>query len=142
MLPLQPLLRLLRPATAGHPVSSRIRPEVCPPSMFETSPSGFARWLGKLVGGSTPADAAGRRLQEVRDEFAYALAGIGTQHASFLQHRARHARSLRDLWLMRAEVYGVIAVATCEAEAERRIAGLNRFFPTRSPRSGFAPLQH
>lgn len=142
MLPLRPLLRFARLAAPGAPLSSRIRPEVCPPSTFEPQPGALTRWLRWLAPASAGNDAAARRLQDVRDEFAYALAGIGTQHASFLQHRIRHARSLRDLWQLRPEIYGVIAVAYSEAEAERRIAELNRFFPTRSPRSGFAPLQH
>jgi hypothetical protein len=50
------------------------------------------------------------------------------------------ARSLRELWHLRSEVYRLVALQTSQSEAERRLADLNHHFPTRAPRSGFAPL--
>jgi len=111
---------------------------VCPPeTVYVTTPSSLD-WLKRLAKprGADPA----QRLRAIRVEFAEALGDIPTQHASFLQHRVRCARSLRELWHLRSEMYSLIAVHHNQEEAERRLAPLNRFFPTRSPRSGFAPL--
>ncbi len=39
-----------------------------------------------------------------------------------------------------SDVDRLVAVEHSQAEAEARVASLNRHFPTRSPRSGFMPL--
>jgi hypothetical protein len=101
---------------------------------------GWRRWLGLAPGARR--GSAGRRcpLTEAREECAAALADIGTQHAEFLQHRLLRVRSLRELWYLRSEMFGLIALHRSESEAERRMAALNRHFPTRTAGSGFMPL--
>lgn len=79
-------------------------------------------------------------LNEVRKEFAEALLDIESQQAAFLRDRVLRCRSMRELWHLRAEIFHLVAVRYSQEEAERRLALLNRHFPTRSPRSGFAPL--
>jgi hypothetical protein len=117
------------------------QPEVCPPSQFLQGESLLRRvWRRWAVRRDDPEVLAQRRLQAVRAEFAQALADIPSQHAQFLAHQLRHCRSMRDLWHLRSELFYVIAREHSEGEAEARIAPLNRHFPTRSPRSGFAPL--
>lgn len=120
--------------------SSRL--EVCPPALLDAPESGMRRWWRRLAAPGLPATTADpvQRVRAVREEFALALEGIGSQHAQYLQHRIRHMRSLRELWHLRAEMFVLIAQAFTEHEAQRRMAPLNRHFPTRSPRSGFAPL--
>ena len=60
--------------------------------------------------------------------------------AGDLVHRVEQARSLREFWHLRADVFHLVALQHSQAEAEHRMADLNRHFPTRSPRSAFAPL--
>jgi hypothetical protein len=82
-----------------------------------------------------------RRLKEVRLEFDAALADIASDESLQLRRRIAFARSLQDLWYLRTRVFGLVAVARDQPEAERRLRRLNRHFPTRSPLSGFAPLE-
>jgi len=122
------------------PVTTGMRQDVCPPALLEDGEPALRRcmrWLSAAQGG---ADAAELRVVAVREEFAQALQDIGSQHAEFLQHRIRHTRSMLELWHMRAEMFGLVATCHTQDEAQRRMAALNRHFPTRSPRSGFAPL--
>ena len=57
-----------------------------------------------------------------------------------MRWRVQEARSLRELWHVRADLYRVIAVAHSQREAEERLLLLNRHFPTRAPRSQFGTL--
>jgi hypothetical protein len=133
---------LLRPARrlVSAPPSTRARTEVCPPSLLDSPEPALRRALRWLAARPMVEDASLRRLQTIREEFAIALEDLDSQHAKFLQHRIRHIRSLRELWHVRSEMFGLIARARSQEEAERRIMPLNRHFPTRSPKSGFAPL--
>ena len=80
------------------------------------------------------------RLPPVRRDFVDTLGDIAPDAARDLTRRIRETRTLRELWHLRTEVYRVVAIEHSQFEAERRVARLNRHFPTRSPRSGFAPL--
>lgn len=137
---------LLQRATppAAPAASSRLlsRTEVCPPAAAGAWWARARAWLlGDLAASSAPPDA---RLDAVRREFAEAIADCIDDAASVLPGdvlmRINTARSLRDLWHLRPALYHVIALRHSQGEAERRLARLNRHFPTRSPRSGFAPL--
>lgn len=136
--------RLFRRASIGFVPATTVtasRTAICPPAVFEdTEPQGL-QWLRRLAGRAEAAETDPiERLRTVRAEFAETLDDVPTQHASFLQHRVRCARSMRELWHMRSEIFHLVAVQYSQDEAERRMAALNRFFPTRSPRSGFVPL--
>lgn len=131
-----PSLRLAR----AHP-APRGRLEVCPPTLFGDTEPFLRRWWRLVRTGDDHAvEPAFTRLLAVRQEFAGTLDDIDSQHAQFVQHRVLHCRSMLELWHLRSELFYLIARAHDEAEAERRIAPLNRHFPTRAPRSGFAPL--
>jgi hypothetical protein len=65
---------------------------------------------------------------------------VHSDRAIELRGLIRGARSLRELWHLRAEVYNAVAVQTSQLDAETRLARLNKHFPTRAPRSGFAAL--
>ena len=131
----------------------RRRLEVCPPALLQ-GPAGFAPgWRGWLHTGwnasasgmagqrQALADGAGDpRLCRVRDEFLQSLQDIRTQQVGMLQGRVRIARSLRELWHLRPEVFKLVALHFSQAEAQSRLDRLNRHFPTRSPRSGFGFL--
>jgi len=121
--------------------SSSLRTEVRPPSLCHRPDSAWQRLMFWLLA-PAPRDAAPplNRLPAVRDEFLQSLSDIRTLDAKLLADRIGFARSLRELWHLRTEVYRVVAVARNQSEAEQRLSELNRHFPTRSPRSAFAPL--
>jgi hypothetical protein len=52
-----------------------------------------------------------------------------------LLRRAQHARSLRELWHLRSELYTLIARGTSQVEADARLARVNQHFPTRAHRT-------
>jgi hypothetical protein len=89
-----------------------------------------------------PQDAAPplNRLPIVRTEFLATLADVDSESAAALRWRIHNAHSLRDLWHLRADVFSVVGLAHSETLAEERVTQLNRHFPTRAPRSQFAPL--
>ncbi len=132
---------------------SRRRIEICPPALLHGT-AGFAPgwrswlqagWSASASGLADPRHAAVEggnepRLRRVRDEFLQALLDIRTQQAGMLQGRIRIARSLRELWHLRPEVFRLVALHFSQAEAQSRLDRLNRHFPTRSPRSGFGLL--
>ena len=128
-----------RRSTLSEPSSLRV--EVCPPSLRHAPASRWQRLLFWLLA-PAPRDAAPpvNRLPDVRDEFLSCLSDVGPELAHPLHLRVDSARSLRELWHLRAEMYNTIGRAHSQAEAEARLSRLNRHFPTRAPRSGFAPL--
>ena len=132
---------------------SRRRLEICPPALVQGSVGFAPGWRGWLHAGwnVSASGTAGQRqplaggatdprLRRVRDEFLQALQDIGTQQVGVLQGRIRIARSLRELWHLRPEVFKRVALHFSQAEAQSRLDRLNRHFPTRSPRSGFGLL--
>ncbi len=79
------------------------------------------------------------RLPVVRAEFLAALADVVTAEVDPLRDRIEGARSLRDLWHLRSEVFSTLGVALSQSHAEERLAKLNHHFPTRAPRSPLSP---
>ena len=131
--------------------------EVCPPALLR---GGIRDWLLGLrawlaTGWAHPSSVEWPRqgrnsrsphvgqsqLPSVRLEFGDTLDDIRTQQAGDLQARIRVARSLRELWHLRPEVFRLVALRFDQAEALSRLERLNRHFPTRAPRSGFSPLE-
>ena len=68
-------------------------------------------------------------LADARLAFCTALRDIPHADATDLMQRAAHARSMRELWYLRPELYGVIARHLSQHAAEQRLAPVNRFFP-------------
>lgn len=118
-----------------------MRVESVPPSLRCAPASGWQRVMFWLMA-PTPQSAAPplNRLPNVRTDFMAALADIGTDDAQRVRQRVHEARSLRELWHVRAELFSVVGLAHSQTEAEQRLILLNRHFPTRAPRSQFAPL--
>jgi hypothetical protein len=142
--PMQPnLLTLRRWTQTTRPGAgpSSLRHDVRPPSLRQ-APDSFWLRLWFWLAAPAPMDAAPPvgRLPGIRDDFIAALADMGGDEAAGLRRRVQHSHSLRELWHLRAEVYRVVALHHSQAEAEHRVAELNRHFPTRAPRSGFMPL--
>ena len=148
------LLHRLRPRNAhsDESISLASRAECCPPP----SAHGMAAWrihvrqwlqlagpVGAPCGPAAQRDPCTRGatlLQTVQQEFIDALADLQSQQAASLLNRIKVAHSLRELWHLRPEVFERVAIQHSQAEAELRLASLNRHFPTRAPRSGFGAL--
>ncbi len=135
-------------AVLRHPIDSGI--QVCPPRDGEPSsrPRGGLRdWLthtlppvlgagvqrdpGAGFGGAVP-------LESARRDFIESLTDIRTQQAGDLLRRIRLARSLRELWFLRPEVFHLVAHHRDQSEANHRMAVLGAHFPhqvTRTPAS-------
>lgn len=124
----------------GMAATAGARGAVCPPRFLDTQPAwmhSMSRWLGG------PARRESERfglLAQVKREFCLAVSEIQSAPAASLLECIMSARSLLELWHLRAELYRLVALHHSQLEAERRLARLNRHYPTRSPRSGFTPL--
>lgn len=80
-----------------------------------------------------------RDLVEARDAFIGVLADIETPAANEVVKRIRVARSMRELWHIRPQLFDQVALQFSQHEAERRLTPLNSRFPVRSSRSSFMP---
>jgi hypothetical protein len=133
---------LLRPKYRDT-LASRIgwRTEVCPPSLRQAPRSAWNRlWFWLLAPGPLQSSPSAHRLVPVRQDFADCLDDIASPSGDALRLRIARTHTLRELWHLRSELYSVVAIGHSQHEAERRLARLNRHFPTRAPRSGFVPL--
>ena len=129
-----------RPTTTLSP-GTGLRVEVCPPSLRIAPPSLWQRlWFWWMAPAPEQAAPPLNRLPGVRNEFLALLADIHGEDADALRLRISQCRSLRELWHARAETFRLVGVAHSQAEADHRLTLLNRHFPTRAPRSQFAPL--
>jgi hypothetical protein len=126
-------------STLSAPSSLRI--EVQPPSLRQAPSSAWLRLMFWLLA-AAPREAAPplNRLPRVRADFVDTLADLRGDEALDLIDRIDRSRSLRELWHLRTDVYHLVALHHSQSEAEQRLAVLNRHFPTRAPRSAFAPL--
>jgi hypothetical protein len=126
--------RLRRAAPA-----STIRIDVCPPDVCPPRDSLWVSMLRWLVGNDAEVAPVLRTpLERARGEFVAALDGlmhVCAGEATDLLSRVRHARSLRELWHLRSELYTLIARRTSQPEADSRLARVNQHFPTRAQRS-------
>jgi len=126
-------------STLSAPSSLRI--EVYPPSLRNAPASPWQRILFWLLA-PAPGDSAPplNRLPGVRGDFLSCLDDIHLETTNALRVRVDASRSLRELWHLRTELFRQVALQHSQFEAEQRLARLNCHFPTRAPRSGFAPL--
>lgn len=122
------------------------RLEICPPTLRRPAQAWLPRlraWLAASWPGSEPAagGSAADLLALARHEFHDAVADLSGSLAEDLLDRIAVARSLRELWHLRAEVFSLVSLQHSQHAADTRLAQLNRHFPSRSPRSGFGALE-
>ena len=113
------------------------RIEVCPPELWPSSLSWtgrLRRWLQRSPWVPAPARPMGR-LAQVKEEFRLAVADLPPRVLRGLDEQIERARSLREFWHLRSPLYNAVAVGLDQGEADRRVAMLNRHFPTRAPRT-------
>ncbi len=109
---------------------------VCPPDVFPRKDTLWSATLRWLVGGNVEVVPALRTpLERARSEFVAAMAGLIEHDPQDLLKRAQHARSLRELWHLRSELYTLIARRISQPEADARLARVNQHFPTRAQRT-------
>lgn len=132
-------------AVLRHPIDSGI--QVCPPLNGQPparARSGLRDWIistlpPRLGAGpqrlSGEPSNGGEPLADARRDFIEALIDIRTQQAGDLLRRIRGARSLRELWFLRTEVFNLVAHHRDQAEANQRMAVLGAHFPRQVPRS-------
>lgn len=139
---LNALLLRHRPCADDGPAP---RLQVCPPALqtrTEAWHQRVLRWLRQPAPlQATLLQPLPTRVLRVREEFSQQMADLPGREADLLRDAIGCARSLRELWHLRPTVYHLVALHHSQDEAERRLARLNRHFPTRAPRSGFAPLE-
>ena len=131
------LLRLRNPAAP-----TTIRIDVCPPDVCPARDGLWRtarRWLSRADAGAAP----GLRtpLERACAEFVGATTGLASEDYGDLVRRAQHARSLRELWHLRSELYTLIARGSSQHEADARLARVNQHFPTRAQRSVISAVE-
>lgn len=116
------------------------RPEVRPPSLFARSaPLGLLwaqrlwRWLWDMED-SPRALAPVSGLRSIQSEFIASLWDLQSLRANHVRDQIGAARSLRELWHLRADVFKVIAVHRGQMEAQLRLDALDNHFPVRASR--------
>ena len=113
-----------------------LRMNVCPPDVVPKRDSLWTAALRWLVGGDADVAPALRTpLERARSEFVAALEGLAEVDHNQLLKRAQHARSLRELWHLRSELYTLIARRVSQNEADARLSRVNQHFPTRAQRA-------
>ncbi len=128
------LIHRLLQRKAAPPTTLRMN--VCPPDVCPQAESLWQQTLRWLVGGDTEAVPALRTpLEKARSEFVAAMSGLVEVDHNGLLKRAQHARSLRELWHLRSELYTLIARRVSQFEADARLARVNQHFPTRAQRT-------
>jgi hypothetical protein len=132
-----PLLNLRRPAAPRAAGSSRLKGEVKPPSLRCEPSSGWER-MKYWVLAPAPLDAAPplTRLPAVRKDFLACLRGTDGEESERLVMRIERARSLRELWHLRAPVFGYLARRLSQSEAQQRLETLNHHFDGHGRKAG------
>jgi hypothetical protein len=83
----------------------------------------WKKWLNSqsFAGGAEPAAMP---VEDVREQVRRALAGCEGPLAERMRWRIDAARTAQDLWLLRGEVFQLVAGAYCQAEAQERVNAL------------------
>lgn len=147
-MPLSLVQRLLHTLTPHPlPLESAGRAEVPPPMARDRTPPWrrrFAAWLGSGLSDASVSTAFGvwspppprqaTALSEARAAFREALEDLAMPETGITLEHIRCARSLHELWHLRAEVFNLIACLRSQREADLRLAVVDRHFSSRTRR--------
>jgi len=128
----------------GPPASLvSLRMDVRPPDASSGRDSLLSSTL-RWISGSEPELPARLRtpLERARAEFLWAMEDLLDLDSSDLLCRAQHARSLRELWHLRSELYTLIARRISQGVANERLARVNQHFPRRAARLAATTADH
>jgi hypothetical protein len=131
MKPPRLIRRWLRPVAPASTLPGRT--SISPPAVWAEAEPVWKMLWGWLRTSDAPAQRQFHVLDQTRRDFADALADIPAADACDLRRRGQSARSLRELWHLRAELYSVVARHRSQSEADRRLRLVNRHFPTSTP---------
>lgn len=119
--------------------------EVRPPARWgEHHESMWSSFLGWLREAHPDQPDRVRVIDAARTDFQHAMADLCSADANGLRQRVAVARSLRELWHLRTELYGLVARHLSQRQAEQRLALVNRHFPvgTRSNKTNDVGSRH
>lgn len=117
------------------------RQDVCPPALFTRSQPLWRRRLKALWARLRGEDGLTKvrpmaQIQHVREEFFTTLADLRLPGVEAVRERIGKARSLRELWHLRADVFNLLSQHRGQTYAHARLAVLNQYFPSRVPQAG------
>jgi hypothetical protein len=127
-------------ADAAHgqwSTTSTLRKEVQPPTLFTRSEPQWRRWMTTAWHWLWDDEDLEehprvlRGLNQVKAEFLSVVWDLQSYAATNVRESITQARSLRELWHLRATVFSVIATHRGQAEANRRLESLDAHFPVR-----------
>ena len=121
---------------------SQRRAEVQPPTLFSRSQPAWKRWIvgaWQWLWDMDDNDAMDlnqplQGLEMVKNEFNTALWDLQSIRANQVRDMIVQARSLRELWHLRTDVFRVVALHRGQTEAEMRMEALDAHFPIRASR--------
>jgi hypothetical protein len=125
------------PAHGTWAQSSTLRKEVQPPTLFSKSEPQWRRWMTSAwhwLWDDEDLEEHPRVMQglnQVKTEFLSVVWDLQSYAATHTREAITQARSLRELWHLRAAVFNVIATHRGQIEAYRRLESLNQHFPVR-----------
>ncbi|MDE2401684.1 MAG: hypothetical protein KGL90_08465 [Burkholderiales bacterium] len=117
--------------------SSLRRTEVCPPSLFSRSGPQWKRWVTGFWAWLWDMDESADRapvltgLNKGKAEFCAAMWDLQSVRATQVRDAIGQARSLRELWHLRPDVFRTISTHRGQTVANARIEALNNHFPVR-----------
>jgi hypothetical protein len=91
-------------------------------------PSAWHRFARRFGWRPAPIAASAAILNTAADAFTTSVVDLAPADRRALYQLLGHARSLAELWHLRPEVYRALSLQHSQAEAERRLAGLNHYF--------------
>jgi len=124
------------------------RAEVRPPSQFAVAHPTWRTWLVRAWQWLWALDEAPRVLapsagiRPIQSEFVAALWDLQSLRANQVRDQIEAARSLRELWHLRADVFKVISTHRGQIEAQLRLDALDGHFPVRASRRSDEPRGH
>lgn len=120
--------------------SASRRASVTPPSQFAPPQPlwklwarGFWNWLWDNDESPRPL-ASANGLRAIKTEFVASLWDLQSLRANQVRDQIETARSLREMWHLRADVFKVISTHRGQIEAQLRLDALDSHFPVRASR--------
>lgn len=120
--------------------SAARRTSVAPPSQFVASQPVWRRWMRKTwawLWDHSNAEApisSPMGLRAIKTEFVASLWDLQSLRANQVRDQIEAARSLREIWHLRADVFKVISTHRGQIEAQLRLDALDGHFPVRASR--------
>lgn len=123
------LFRRIFSSTEAPQIPPPRRTAIRPPAVWGQAEPVWKTLWSWVRGSQEPIQHRKLTLDDARRDFAAALSDLVTEDACDLRRRGQSARSLRELWHLRADLYSMIARYRSQGEADRRLQLVNRHFP-------------